>query len=382
MLVLSEEIFCTIFTNKIRTAFSMMTAFPNGLCSIDDEGDDGGGGSGGDGDDGGGDQDGDDNDGDDKGGDGDDGGKPNKGLMSEGGDEDPEGEKDSGQTIEFKTDKTTETLNVPEKFWDKDGEKLNEGAVLKTALESGKAINKLQAELADAKKGIATDKSGVPEDVKEYLADSEGDDPFIKDGHLQLTDGGKNLKPVPIDDPVVQLFADVAKEEGIPKDQFNRIVSRVLAGVDENVPVMDLEAEAEKFGKNAKAVAGTNKAWADNMKEAGELSAAEHVHLMNMGQSAIGLSVVNKLRIATGGKSIPVNLDGVGGELPSKEEWYANKPDHRSDPVAYEKWQKQGEEIFGDEPAGSSQSGLGAPQSQGGSKSAYEGKEGKTRLHK
>lgn len=346
------------------------------------EGDEGGGGSGGDDD--GGDQ-GDDDAGKGKGDEGGEGGedeaaKAEAGLMADAKEGDAEGEKDSGKTIEFKGDKDTETLNVPEKFWDKEGDKLNEGAVLKSALEAGKEVRKLQNELTEAKKGVPSgvDKE-VPEDADGYLGDGKGDDAFIKDGHLQLGEDAKNLQPIPIDDPVVKLFAEVAKEEGFSKDRFERIVSKVLVGVDDAVPVLDLEAEGEKFGPNAKAVAGANKTWADNQLESGALSQAEHVHLLNMGQTAVGLSVVNKLRIASGGKSIPVSASGVTGELPSKEEWYKSKPDHNNEPDAFAKWQEQGKAIFGEGHGGSSESGLGRPADQGGHRGAYEGGEGRSR---
>lgn len=345
----------------------------NRFCFIDGDGDDGGGGSGGDGD---GDQ-GDDDDGD---GGEDDAAKADAGLMADAEEGDAEGEKDSGKTIEFKGDKDTETLNVPDKFWDKEADKLNEGAVLKSALEAGKEVRKLQNELTEAKKGVPSglDKE-VPEDADGYLGDGKGDDAFIKEGHLQLGDDAKNLSPVSVDDPVVKQFAEIAKEEGFSKERFERIVSKVLTSVDDNVPTIDLEAEAEKFGPNAKAVAGTNKAWADNMLESGAISQAEHVHLQNMGGTAVGLSVVNKLRIATGGKAIPVGESGVDGELPSKEEWYASKPDHNKEPDAFAKWQKQGEQIFGTGHGGSSQSGLGRPADQGGHREAYEGGDGRSR---
>lgn len=352
------------------------------LADDDGSGDDGGGGSGGDagdsGDDGneGGGDDGGNADEGGKGSAGDEGGKGSgdeagQGLMANADALDDVGE-DSGHTIEH--DK--ETLKVPEKFWDKDGKKLNEGAVLKAALDAGKNVRTLQNELAEAKKGVGSgmDKD-TPEDAAGYLADGDADDAMVKDGHLQLKDGAKNLKPVPVDDPVVKLFAEVAKEEGFSKERFERIVGKVLAGVDDAVPTIDLEAEAEKFGPNAKAVAVTNKTWADNMLKAGAISEAERVHLLNMGMSAVGLSVVNKIRIMTGGKNIPVNEGGVEGELPSKEEWYAAKPDARTEPDAYTKWQKQGEQIFGTAPAGSSESGIGVPKSQGGQRSAYENKD-------
>jgi len=365
---------------KINNFKDDLYFIPASTCSMaDDDGgnDDGGGGGGG-------------NEGDDKGGEDDKGGgeddKPGAGLMANAGDSDGEDDKDSGKTLEFKTDKgKTESLAIPEKFWDKEADKMNEPAVLKAAIDAGKTVRQLQNDLAEAKKdGPAGVDKDVPEDAAGYLKDSEGDDKFIIDGKLQLSDDAKNLKPVPIDDPVIQQFAAIAKEEGFSPERFQRIVSKVLTSVDQNAPTLDLEAEAEKFGSNAKAVAGTNKTWADNMKEIGEISAAEHVHLLNMGQTAVGLSVVNKLRMATGGKSIPLGGGGVGGELPSKDEWYKSMPDRNAEPDAYTKWQKQGEEIFGTAPAGSSESGLGIPSNQGGSRSSYENKGGQsnTRGHR
>lgn len=348
---------------------------PPSICFMADGDDDGGGGSSG-GDDDGGTGDGD--------GTGDDDPQADAGLMADAKKGDGEGDKDSGKTIEFKGDKETETLNVPEKFWDKEANKLNGGAVLKAALDAGKTVRQLQNELTEAKKGVPSgvDKE-VPKDVDGYLDDGKGDDAFIKDGHLQLGDDVKNLRPIPVNDPVVKLFAEVAKEEGFSKERFERIVSRVLVGVDDNVPEsqkpLDLEAEGEKFGSNAKAVAGTNKTWADNMLESGAISQAEHVHLLNMGQTAVGLSVVNKLRIAAGGKTIPVVPGGVSGELPSKEEWMKSKPDHRTEPDAYTKWQDQGKELFGTGHGSSSESGLGRPADQGGNRATYEGGEGRSR---
>jgi len=136
----------------------------------------------------------------------------------------------------------------------------------------------------------------------------------------------------------------------------------------------DEAAEAEKFGTNAKGVAQANKTWVDNLHKTGVISEAEHLHVLNMGKDAVGLSVVNKLRMQGGGKAIPVTPGGVAGELPSKEEWYASKPDARLEPDKYGKWIKDGEAIFGTGPAGSSESGLGVPASRGGHRAARDQK--------
>lgn len=301
--------------------------------------------------------------------------KPNSGLMSNATDDDGEDDKPSDKTLEFKTDKGSETLTVPQKWVGEDGE-INHAAILKSATDAGKSVRQLQNELAEAKKtgaGAKIDTENVPKDAAGYLVNSEGDDKFILDGKVQLGPDPKSLSPVPIDDPVIQLFAEVAQEEGFSAERFQRIVSRVMAGVDDAAPVLDLEAEATAFGSNAKAVAMTNKSWADNLLTSGSISNAEHVHLLNMGQTAIGLSVVNKVRVMTGGKTIPTGQTGVSGELPSKDEWYANMPNRHKDHAGYEKWRKQGEELFGTEPSGSSESGFGVPSNQGGAQSSYTG---------
>lgn len=300
-------------------------------------------------------------------GDGDEGGegaKPGEGLMANagkgGGDE---GDQDSDKTIQFASDGKTEDLTVPKKWIGEDGE-INHGAILKSALDAGKSVRQLQNELAEAKKGVKPEDGGdVPEKPEGYLTDD-----VIQDGVFQKPEGVGKLSDIPADDPALVGFTEIAKEAGLTPGQFKTILSKTMLMADGMTPEpFDEAAEAEKFGPNAKAVAVTNKTWADNMHEAGVLSDAEWAHLCEMGKTAVGLSVVNKIRMQTGGKNIPANQTGVAGELPSKQEWYNNKPDHRTDPDGYAKWQEQGKELFGEGAAGSSEAGLGLPSSQGGS---------------
>ena len=181
----------------------------NPYCFADDDpGDGAGGDDGSGGGSGGGDGDGGQGEGGDQGGDGEgdgDGGKPNAGLMANAdGKDEQEGDKDSGKTLEFTSDGKTETLTVPAKFVGEDGE-INQGAILKSALDAGKSVRQLQNDLAEAKKGVVS--GDAPETAEEYLSDD-----VIKDGVFQKPEGVGKLSDIPSDDPGLVGFTEIAKK--------------------------------------------------------------------------------------------------------------------------------------------------------------------------
>lgn len=258
-------------------------------------------------------------------------------------------------------DGKVEKIDVPEKFWDKTAKAINTAAVLKSALSGEKQIGTLTADLAKLK----GQKPGeVPEKAEGYL-----DADTMKDGLFLMPDGVKNIAQIKADDPGLKLVAQIAKDIGLTKTQFKELVSRTVIGADGFMPkAFDKAGEIAKLAGSDKPEArakaegriNTLRTWADGLVEAGTLSAAEHGALMAVGRTAVGVSALEKVRAASGGKTLP-NDGGVGGEIPSKSEWYAKMPDHRTDPTGYEKWREEGAEIFGTGPAGTSQAGLGAP---------------------
>jgi hypothetical protein len=288
-------------------------------------------------------------------GDGDEGGDDNLdrsgGLMGDG---TPPKEGDDGGKDEHEYKFGEETIKVPDAFWDKDKSEVNVGAALKSALDSRKELTKLQNEIKTIKE---TGEPGeIPEKPEDYLSDD-----ILHEGQIQTPEGVKNLEAIKSDDPGLTEFLKVAHEAKLTPKQFETIVKGTMLIADGmTAPPFDEKAEGEKFGKNYKAVGMANVAWVDGLVKSGEMSAAEAAHVKAMGRDAVGLSVVNKMRMLAGGKPLPTGEGtGVAGELPSKAEWYKSRPDPHKEPAKYEQWQEQGKELFGTAPSGSSESGLG-----------------------
>jgi len=314
----------------------------------------------------GGDDGADDGAGDDKsGGEGDDkgdkGGKPD-GLMGDPGDKkpgkpdnrhpadkDPKDEPGDKKPDDKKNDadKGKRPDHIPEKFWDA------EKGTVKTD-EMAKAYATL--ETAHGKlKGNPAMKGDVPEKAEDYFGDKG----------LTIPDDIKidRVKDIPADDPALLAAAKAAKEAGIPRDVLLAFAPKFLGHLNEFLPEpMDVDAEMESLGKGGEALVTGLKTWLDGLHDSGELSAAELKQAYQFGASADGVRVLNKLRNMTGQQPIPMNLPSGDG-LPSKEELYAAKRSdkYRTDPAYREKIEKQFEQVFGTEPAGTSQPGLGMP---------------------
>lgn len=285
------------------------------------------------------------------------GGTGNRGLLADADEEDPAEGEDKTPKGDDKTPKSYKTKigdtehEVPAAFWDakaNDGKGgINVVALLKSHGDTKANHDRLANELAEAKKNGG---AKPPEKPEGYLTAD-----VLKDGLFLKPEGTVRMQDIKADDPGLVLMAQVAHKHGLSLAQFKGIVSDVMIGADGFLPEpLDTAAELAKLG-GEKAIPQVRalKSWITNLHTGGILSADEYAHLIGVGQRAIGVTALNKIRTATGAKPIPLGEGGVDGVLPSKEEWYANKPPH-TDTVAYEKWVKQGEDVFGTAPAGSS----------------------------
>ena len=313
------------------------------FCRVDDEGDEGGGGSGGD-----------------AGGAGGEGG-----LMANagdgGGDEGGKGGEGGGEGSgdgRFIMDGDSK-VEVPEQFWDAEKGEVNQSALLKSQGDNQKALRQTQNELAELKK---SGKGDIPENAEDYLSDD-----VITDGVFAAPDGVERLQGIPVDDPGLVGMAEMAQKHGLTPEQFTGIVTDAMLLADGFMPEpFDEKAELEKLGDKGQALVSGLRTWADGLMTNGHLSEDEHAYLLAFGQTAIGVTTLSKLRADMQGQAIPLGNATAGDGLPSKDQWYANRPDPGADPDGFAKWQKQGEQIFGTDPAGTSQSGLGVPASRGG----------------
>ena len=350
------------------------------FCTVDgDEGEDGGGAGGSGGDDGGNAGDGGDGDGagkgDGAGGAGSDaagGAGAGDGLMAnaakrgggsgdggEAGADDGAGEKVelSGQSITH----NGEEIEVPKQFWDATNSRVNVGALLKAQTDTQAAFNQNASELARLK-AAGNDKGAAPEKAEGYLEDPE----MFVDGKLALPDTVKNMREIPTDDPVIAIMAKASHRHGLSPELFRNLTVDVLTEIDGLLPEpIDTAAELADLGDGAEAAVSTLMTWADTLLESGKLSKGEHAALIHEGRNADGIRLLGKLREMAGNKPLDFGRGGDPDNLPSKEEWYASMPDRETAPDKYAKWQKQGEDLFGTAPAGSSEQGHGMPKSRG-----------------
>lgn len=263
-------------------------------------------------------------------------------MQDKGKNDDPDADKgDKGKPKDDGKGKRPD--HIPEKFWDA------EKGVVKTD-EMAKAYATLETahgKLKGAQKGT------VPEKPEDY---------FGKEG-LVKPEGADRVRDFAPDDPAVKAVAIAAQKAGVTKEQLAVLAPEFLTALNEFLPEpLDMEAEMESLGKGGPALVSGLKIWLDGLHDSGELSADELKFAYGFGSTAIGVRTLNKLRSQTGAKPIPMDLPS-GDALPSADELYAMKrdPRYKNDPAFRDKVERQFEEVFGNEAAGSSQPGLGVP---------------------
>jgi len=220
---------------------------------------------------------------------------------------------------------------VKEQFWDAD-----KGEV---------KIEALTKSQADFERQARTKHGDVPSDANDYEI-------TIPEGvEIDLTD-----------DPVIEASKAIALKHGMSKEAYDGFMGEMIAHLSENqTQTVDNEAEKSKLGDRADSIIEGVSKWADNLQEIGLLSEAEREALNPLGANADGVKALNKLRVHyTRGAPIPVNTVVEDGQM-SKEEYYsAVGSDRYTSDVDYRnKVNQQAQRIFGTQPAGSSQPGLG-----------------------
>lgn len=250
-------------------------------------------------------------------------------------------------------------VTVPEAFWDTDKGEVNVGALLKSFKDTKASHDRLQTELKDRPEA-----GEIPESVEGYLTDE-----ILAEGKVKTPDGIKNLSEISSDDPSLEWFTTIAQEASLTTEQFTKILQSSMIHADglfdgqKVEEKVDPEAEIQKLGPNGRAQVATAKSWVVGIHEAGELSAEEMNSLIDFGQTARGTAALLKLRAQTGAPPIPGGDAGDAGDVPSLQSLYANKPDHRTDPEAYEKWRENIAKATSNAPAGESRRNMGVPAS-------------------
>jgi hypothetical protein len=238
--------------------------------------------------------------------------------------------------------------HVPEKFWDAKTKsvKVDDAVKAYTTLESEFA--RLKGEKGWGKAGDTAD-AYLPEGIK--FADDK------KPDRIREIDAKS--------DPALGAFRKVAHKHKIPVDVAGALAADFLMELSPNMPVLPTEADILKeLGEGAVQLRDTLGTWMGSLFDNKVFSESEiEWAFENFGKDARGVRVLAKLREMMGEKPIPLAPGSAAGDIPSKEEWYAMNRDPRmaSDVAFREKVEALGEQIFGSEPAGTSEAGIGVP---------------------
>tara|TARA_Y100000114_G_C11763490_1_gene331397 strand:- start:4241 stop:5104 length:864 start_codon:yes stop_codon:yes gene_type:complete len=114
------------------------------------------------------------------------------------------------------------------------------------------------------------------------------------------------------DDPLLNGFIEIAKENGLSQLVFDDAVKLVLENQKEQAAEIDRNSAEEKrlLGKNADAILNSNLDWADGMQRKGIFNKDEVSELDMLGGTAVGSKLIIKLRNLMGDKvTIPTRLE-------------------------------------------------------------------------
>lgn len=187
----------------------------------------------------------------------------------------------------------------PEEFWDAEKNTPNIDKLYKSYDANTKRMEGLRAKLS---KGEFEGKA--PDDPKEYT--------------LELTDELKAM--VPDDDPIVDVLRKSAKEAGLPKEAFNKMLmpaiqelAKIKGEATKEPSPEDIEAEREakiaELGPSGSKLVSAIGAFIDSKQATGFFSEAEAKAAKDMVYDANSAKVMNKLRLSMGDKDqVPIDI--------------------------------------------------------------------------
>lgn len=262
-------------------------------------------------------------------------------LLDRGGDDkdgDKKGDQQQQQQQEDKGGADGRPAGVPEKFWD---------AKTKTikAADLAKAYGELEKSHGTLKRS-----KGLGDDVPEKADD------YFKEG-LELDKDVDRLSIQGPDDPGLKAWGEIAHKYGIGKAAAINIAKDMFKTMNGHAPApVDPEAERAALGPNHKAVVDGVFTWLEGMERAGKIGDADADIVLNLAKTANGIKFLNKMRVMTGDRPIPLDVPGGATTEMSPEEHQSAMIEaiKNKDYKEQARLEKIGESIFGTDPANAS----------------------------
>lgn len=192
---------------------------------------------------------------------------------------------------------------IPEQFWDAKGGKVNDKAIAKGYNDLRKQFNKMNQENGKA-----------PEDFAAYLEDFKPPNRGRARGEQKEGEELTRYGELKADDPVFQALAKAAKNANMSTGHFNDFVADIMTDLHGILPEpFNPQKEMEMLGDNAAGLIDVVSKWTNNGVQNGMFNETEYNLITQWGSSAAGVQLLNKLRMETGEKPIPVKLNGGVG---------------------------------------------------------------------
>jgi len=236
-----------------------------------------------------------------------------------------------------------------------------------TLPEEGTAVDHVAVESDEAAESPPVPE-GVPDKfVKEGEVDVEGLaksytelEGKFRAGKHKTPEGGYDLKVakdhnVPEDDPVLQTYADWAKEAGISQEHFDQLAEKILQNGKDTVQqnAFDRDAEMKRLGPQADKIINDQIDWARRLVKSGYWGEDDFEEFKVWGGTASGVKAMMSMRrFYNDITTIPTTVSPEAAALPSKEECYqmVKDPKYQTDPAYRAKVEKTFAAVFGTAP--------------------------------
>lgn len=213
---------------------------------------------------------------------------------------------------------------IMEQHWNKETGEVNLEALAKSYADSRKENNKLQQNI-----------EGKPlETPEEYLKD------FVPPSRGRGSDGQEGspldrfAEGLDAEDPAFVAASKAAKNANLSKKQFDEFVFSFMEATNDLLPEpINPQDELEKLGEGGQSLVNHNAKWINGLRSTGVLNQDQYDLLLDFGGSALGVELVNALRMNSGEKPIPINSSVNNG---------AKTPDECSAMLADERYQADG----------------------------------------
>ena len=132
---------------------------------------------------------------------------------------------------------------------------------------------------------------------------SQGKHKAPADGNYDMS----SVEGVSSDDPLLSDFVSFAKENGLSQDQFDQVASMYMQNIGDLVgrAETDVQAEMDRLGKNGDKIVKAVSQYIGKLSTSGVLNQDETDALIAAANNADVVRAINKIREASGERSIP-----------------------------------------------------------------------------